>query len=83
MVPNEIKFGAQYCFDEFAHTLFRSKFFFKAVSVLLLSFALSHFHKSSPTFLQEIYFLVSYMPNKWKLSEMNVDLDLDLNLDTF
>jgi len=39
-------------------------FFVKAVGILLVSFTLSHFHKSSPTLLQEIYFIVFRMPNK-------------------
>ena len=45
-------------------------FFVKAVGLLLVSFTLSHFHKSSPTLLQEIYFIVFRMPNKWKLPEI-------------
>jgi len=44
----------------------RSKFFVKAVSIFLLSltFRLSHFHKSNPTLLHEICFLVFHMPKK-------------------
>jgi len=38
--------------------------FVKAVFILLVSFTLSHFHKSSPTLLQEIYFLPFHMPKK-------------------
>jgi len=66
MAPNEIKNGAQCFFGYFDSRLFRSKFFVKAVSVLLFSFALSHFHKSNSNLLQEnqAYFLVFHMPKK-------------------
>jgi len=39
-------------------------FFVKTVRILLVSFSLIHFHKSSPTLLQCIYLLVFRMPNK-------------------
>ena len=42
----------------------------------LLYFTLSHFHKSSSTLLEEIYFLGFHMPKKWP--EINMDLDLNL-----
>jgi len=32
----------------------------------LVSFSVIHFHKTSPTLLHGIYFLVFRMPNKWK-----------------
>ena len=62
MAPNGIKYGPQCCFINFDSRLFRSKFFVKALSLFLLYFTLSHFHKSSPTLLQKIYFLVFHMP---------------------
>ena len=54
-------------------------FLVKPVSILFLSFTLSHFQKSSPSLLQEIYLLVLHMPKKWP--EMNMHLDLDLMCD--
>jgi len=39
----------------FDYRLFISKFFVKAVCILLVSFSLIHFHKSSPTLLYGIY----------------------------
>ena len=57
IAPNMLQNGAQCCSSNFNSKLFRSKCFVKAVSILILSFTLSHFHKSSPTLLQEIYFL--------------------------
>jgi len=77
MVPNKLKNSSHCCFRNFEPKLVTSKFFVEAVSILLLSFILSHFHKTSPTLLQEIYFLVFRMPNKWKLPEMNMDLGFD------
>jgi len=47
-------------------------FFVKAVCISLVSFSLIHFHKSSPTLLHGIYFLVFRMPNKWKQPETNM-----------
>ena len=76
MVPRELKNGAQCCFTNFESRVFRSTFFVKTVSILLLSFTLNHFHKSSSTLLPEIYFLVFHMPPKWP--EVNMDWDLNL-----
>ena len=62
MVPHDLqigtrwaKNGAQCCFSNFDSRFFRCKFFVKALSMLLPSFTLSHFHKSSPNLLEEIY----------------------------
>jgi len=79
--PNNLKNGAQFCFTNFDSRLFRSTFFVKEVSILLLSFTLSHFHMSGLWFLQKIFLLVFHMPQKWP--EMNMALDLDLDLATF
>jgi len=83
MAPNKLQNGAQCCFSNFDSRLFDSRLFpgyakllEKAVSILLLSFNLSHFHKYSSNFLQEIYFLVFHIPGKWPV--MNTDLDLNL-----
>jgi len=46
--------------------LFMPKFFVKTVCILLVSFSLIYSHKSSPTLLHGIYFLVIRMPNKLK-----------------
>jgi len=58
MAPNELKNGTLRCFSSFVIMLFRSKFFVKALSILLLSFTLCYFHKSGLTLLQEICLLV-------------------------
>jgi len=50
-------------------------------SILFLFFILNHFHKSSPTLLQEIYFPVFHMSKKYP--KMDMDVDLCLNLATF
>ena len=65
MAPNELKNGAQCCFSNFDSRLFRSKFFVKEVSILLLYFTLSYFHKSSPNLLQKIQFLFFNMPKNY------------------
>ena len=72
MAPYKLQNGVQCCLNNFECRLFISKLFVKVVWILLVSFALSHFHKSSPTLLQEIYFLVFHMPNKWKWPETNM-----------
>jgi len=72
---------AQRFLSDFVSTAFSSKVFVKAVSILLLSFTFSHFHTSSPTLLQDIYFLVFHIPKK--LPEMKMQLDLNVNLVAF
>ena len=78
------KNGAQCCFTKFDS----SKFFVKAVFILIVSFALSNFHKSSPTLLQQIYFLSCACPinesdQRWTwtwiyiLCHSNILMDLD------
>jgi len=42
----------------------RSNLFVKAVSISIVSFILSHFHKCSSNLQQKIYFLVCHMPTK-------------------
>jgi len=76
MASNEIKNVAQCCSNNFYSRLFRSTFFVKTVSILLLSFTLSLFHTSSPILLQEIYLLVFHMPKK--LLEMKMVLDFNI-----
>jgi len=41
-------------------------FFYESGFHLVISFSLIHFHMASQTLLQEIFFLVFRMPNKWK-----------------
>jgi len=55
--------GAQCCFSMFVGRLYISKFFVKAVGILLVSFTLSHFHKFSPTLLQV------FQPLGWRYVE--------------
>jgi len=62
MVPDRLKMV--YCLSKFDSSLFIFKMFVKVVFILYVSFTLSHFHKSSSTFLQEIYFIAFHMPNK-------------------
>jgi len=52
MTPDKLENGAQCCFSKFDWRLFISKFFVKAVCILLVFFTLSQFHKSSLTLMQ-------------------------------
>jgi len=72
MLPNKWQNGAQCCFSMFDCRLFMFNFFVKTVCILLVSFGLIHFHKSSPTLLHAIYLLVFRMPSKWKWPETNI-----------
>jgi len=72
MLPSKWHNGTQCCFSMFDCRLFISNFFLKAVCILLVSFSLIHFHKSSPTLLHGIYFLVFRMPNKCRYPETNM-----------
>jgi len=65
MAPDKVQNGAQCYFTKSDGRLSMSKFLVKAVCTLFVPFAFSHFHKSSPTLLQEICFLVFCMPNEW------------------
>jgi len=63
MAPDKLENGAQCCFSKFDWRLFISKIFVKAVWILLVSFILSHFHKSSQTLLQV------FQPLDWRYVE--------------
>ena len=58
MALSELPYGAQFCYSNVDSRLHSFKFVVKAVSTLGLHlfFTLSHFHKSSTTLLQKIYF---------------------------
>jgi len=49
--------------------------FVKAVFILFLSYTLTNFHKSSSSFLQEIYFLVPCLSHALNIIRMNMELD--------
>jgi len=66
LAPNNLKNGAQGCFDNFYSRLFISKFFVEAVFISHLTFILSHIRNSSPTLLQEMHSLVFRIHNEWK-----------------
>jgi len=50
--PDKLENGAQCCFSKFDWRSFYLIFFVKAVCILLVSFTLNHFHKSSLIFPQ-------------------------------
>ena len=66
MALDEVKNGVQCCFSNFDSGLFRCTFFVKAVSILLLSFTLGHYHKPSPKVLQEISPIIPCLPHAHK-----------------
>jgi len=64
--------GAQCCSSKIDWRLFISPFFVKAVCILLVSFTLSHFHKSTPTLLQV------FQPFGWRCVECAIHHEQDV-----
>jgi len=73
----------------FEYRLFISNFFVKAGFILLVSFSLIHFHKSSPTLLHGIAYASSSFAcpinenNQRRTYNMYLHMYLDLNLAAF
>ena len=61
MVPNELESGAQFCFSNFVSRLFTSKILWQKFSFYFLFHWSYSFHRSSPTFLQEILVYSSFL----------------------
>jgi len=62
MAHNKLKNGGKCYFSDFDSTSFLSEFFVQAVSILLVSFILSHFHMSNGGVRTLIFFESGFKP---------------------
>ena len=72
MVPDKLENGTYCCFSKLDCRLFISKSFAKAVCILLVSFTISHFHKSSQTLLHV------FQPLGWRCVECAIHHEQDV-----